>query len=205
MLARPEYGGWRPGAHEGQGAFPSMSARGAGGRGGQYPERVNRIFVVVIAMIACACSDANEPEPPLLPTAQITVSSGEVSRPLTVELATTPSQRQQGLMYRQSMAEDRGMLFLFEQDINHGFWMKNTYIPLDIAYLAPDGTVLEIVKGEPLNTDPLTPQQPYRHALEVNQGWFEENGLGPGAKVSIPDVPLASALTVPTPTATAVR
>jgi uncharacterized membrane protein (UPF0127 family) len=65
--------------------------------------------------------------------------------------------------------------------------MKNTYVPLDIAYLSPEGVVQEIAQGEPLNETILTPAQPYRHVLEVNQGWFERHGLGVGSVVSIPE------------------
>jgi uncharacterized membrane protein (UPF0127 family) len=141
------------------------------------------MFVIMIAMLACACSDGQQPEPPLLPTTELTVSSDTVTERLTVELATTAPQRSQGLMYRKSMAEDRGMLFVFPDDIPNGFWMKNTYIPLDIAYVDADGTILQIVQGQPLDETILRPDEPYRFALEVNQGWFERHNLGVGDKV----------------------
>jgi uncharacterized membrane protein (UPF0127 family) len=153
-------------------------------------------FVLVVAMLACACADSDG-EPALLPTARITVSDGEVVEELTVELATTGPQHTQGLMFRQSLAEDRGMLFLFDQERSGGFWMKDTYVPLDIAYLAADGTVLEIREGVPLNTQILTPAQPYRHVLEVNRGWFERHNLGVGARVSIPQEQVAAAAETP--------
>jgi uncharacterized membrane protein (UPF0127 family) len=149
-------------------------------------------FVLVIAMLACACADSDG-EPTLLPTARITVSDGEIVEELTVELATTGPQHTQGLMFRQSLAEDRGMLFLFDQERSGGFWMKDTYVPLDIAYLAADGTVLEIREGVPLNTQILTPAQSYWHVLEVNRGWFERHHLGVGARVSIPQGQVAAA------------
>jgi uncharacterized membrane protein (UPF0127 family) len=76
------------------------------------------------------------------------------------------------------------MLFVFGRDSSAGFWMRNTYIPLDIAYLASDGTVLEVHHGEPLNDrDTLDPAQPYRYALEMNAGWFARNGFEPGSAV----------------------
>jgi uncharacterized membrane protein (UPF0127 family) len=78
--------------------------------------------------------------------------------------------------------------------------MRNTYIPLDIAYLAADGTVLEIVHGVPLDETILTPQQPYRYVLEVNGGWFERHGLGVGAKVSIPSLAALPREAAATPT-----
>lgn len=133
------------------------------------------------------CS-ANVPDPCLLPITQLTVTSadGESSVTLTVEVANRSDQRRRGLMFRESMDELAGMLFVFAGDRSGGFWMRNTLIPLDIAYLGADGTVLEIVHGVPLNLDILTPTQPYRYTLEVNGGWFERQGLGVGDIVAIP-------------------
>ncbi|MXX19516.1 MAG: DUF192 domain-containing protein [Dehalococcoidia bacterium] len=133
------------------------------------------------------CS-ANVPDPCLLPITQLTVTSadGESSVTLTVEIANRSDQRQRGLMFRESMDELAGMLFVFAGDRSGGFWMRNTLIPLDIAYLGADGTVLEIVHGMPLSLDILTPTLPYRYTLEVNGGWFERQGLGVGDVVAIP-------------------
>ncbi|MXY71445.1 MAG: DUF192 domain-containing protein [Dehalococcoidia bacterium] len=133
------------------------------------------------------CS-ANVPDPCLLPITRLAVTSadGESSVTLTVEIANRSDQRQRGLMFRESMDELAGMLFVFPGDRSGGFWMRNTLIPLDIAYLGADGTVLEIVHGVPLSLDILTPTQPYRYTLEVNGGWFERQGLGVGDVVAIP-------------------
>ena len=117
---------------------------------------------------------------------QVILTQGSNSAAVTVEFASTPEERQLGLMNREHMDEDRGMLFLFPADTRGGFWMRNTYIPLDIAYIGADGTVQEIRKGEPLNETPLFPANAYRYVLEVNQGWFERHGLGVGAKVTLP-------------------
>ena len=133
------------------------------------------------------CS-ANVPDPCLLPITQLTVTSagGESSVTLTVEIANRSDQHQRGLMFRESMDELAGMLFVFRGDRTGGFWMRNTLIPLDIAYLGADGTVLEIVYGVPLSLENLTPSQPYRYTLEVNGGWFERQGFGVGDRVGIP-------------------
>ena len=133
------------------------------------------------------CS-ANVPDPCLLPVTRLTVTSagGESSVTLTVEIANRPDQHRRGLMFRESMDELAGMLFVFQGDRTGGFWMRNTLIPLDIAYLGADGTVLEIVHGVPLSLENLTPSQPYRYTLEVNGGWFERQGLGVGDRVAIP-------------------
>ena len=133
------------------------------------------------------CS-ASVPDPCLLPITQLTVTSasGEASVTLTVEIANRSDQQRRGLMFRESMDELAGMLFVFQGDRTGGFWMRNTLIPLDIAYLGADGTVLEIVHGVPLSLENLTPSQPYRYTLEVNGGWFERQGLGVGDRVAIP-------------------
>jgi len=117
----------------------------------------------------------------------LTVSApGGVSATVTVELAATETERELGLMFRDSLAEDRGMLFLFATDQRGGFWMKNTRIPLTIAYLDASGRVLELLDGKPFDETSLLPSRPYRYALEVGQGWFARHGLGAGAAVVLP-------------------
>ncbi|MCC6381730.1 MAG: DUF192 domain-containing protein [Dehalococcoidia bacterium] len=149
-----------------------------------------RTFLVFFAMVACSCGDDGSTT--LTPARTIAVEGGGHSERLQVELATTEKAREQGLMFRQSLEEDRGMLFLFPTDVTVGFWMKNTYVPLTIAYLAADGTVLEVREGKPLDETVLTPARPYRMVLEVNQGWFARHGLGVGATVRVPaDLPKA--------------
>jgi uncharacterized membrane protein (UPF0127 family) len=82
------------------------------------------------------------------------------------------------------------MLFVFPSNQPGGFWMYNTPIPLDIAYISAAGLVMEIRHGIPFDTTPLTPAQPYRYVLEVAGGWFDRMGMGVGAEVSIPtDLP----------------
>ena len=113
-------------------------------------------------------------------------AAGGASATVTVELATTERERELGLMYRDSLPEARGMLFVFASDQRGGFWMKNTGIPLTIAYLDTSGRVLELRNGQPFDETSLLPSQPYRYALEVNQGWFGRHGLGVGATVELP-------------------
>ena len=147
-------------------------------------------FVLVLALVAC---DSEKPAVPY-PTVSLTVAAADQSASATVtaEVVNTPAQRQQGLMFRQVLNENAAMLFLFPRDVTTGFWMRNTYVPLTIAYIAADGTVLELRDGVPLDETVLTPAQPYRYVLEVNQGWFERHGLGVGAKVALPpDLPPA--------------
>ena len=144
--------------------------------------RANLLFVLFVMMVA-ACRDSDAATPGVF---DLPITQGDASETVKVEIAATPSQRQQGLMFREQLAEDAGMLFLFPGESRNGFWMRNTYLPLDIAYIGLDGTVQEIRAAKPLDETPLTPAQPYRYVLEVNQGWFERHSMGVGAKITLP-------------------
>lgn len=137
---------------------------------------------VVFVLGASACGGDDDPDARF----DVTVAQGDSHATVWVEVAATFRERQQGLMLRQELAEDAGMLFLFPRDGQVGFWMKDTYLPLDIAYISAAGEVLEIRQATPLDETVLAPAQPYRYVLEVNQGWFERHGLGVGAKVTLP-------------------
>ena len=142
----------------------------------------NFLYVLFLVMIAACRSEAAEPAGAM----HLTVSQADASQTITVEIAASTSERQQGLMFRQELAEDAGMLFLFPEDSRGGFWMHNTYVPLDIAYIGSDGTVQEIRAAKPLDETALVPAAPYRYVLEVNQGWFERHNMGVGARVTLP-------------------
>ena len=129
---------------------------------------------------------------PVLQTREITVSQGTATARLVAEIAVTPAERQTGLMLRESLPGDAAMLFVFRGENRTGFWMKDTLVPLTIAYLDGDGTVMEMRDGTPGDQTLLTPAKPYRYVLEVNRGWFQRNGLAVGAAVKIPaDLPQA--------------
>ncbi len=99
---------------------------------------------------------------------------------IQVELADEPAERQQGLMFRESLAENQGMLFAYPEERTLGFWMKNTLIPLDIAYINRDGRIVDIRQMEPQSTETHNSSAPAMYALEMNQGWFEANGIRVG-------------------------
>jgi uncharacterized membrane protein (UPF0127 family) len=104
--------------------------------------------------------------------------------PVTVEIADTPQASENGLMFRDSLPEDRGMLFLFEQPKRASFWMRNTKIPLSIAYLDSAGKILEIKSMQPLDeTVVSSASDRVAYALEVNQGWFARHGISVGATI----------------------
>ena len=99
------------------------------------------------------------------------------------EIAGTDAQRQQGLMYRKELKDGRAMLFVFERDQMLSFWMKNTLIPLSVAYIAQDGRILEIHDMEPGDLNPVQSSRSARYALEVPQGWFSRAGIRVGDRI----------------------
>jgi len=109
--------------------------------------------------------------------------AGKIS--IKAEIARTPDQRQQGLMHRKELKDGEGMLFIFDSDQLLSFWMKNTLIPLSIAYIANDGRILEIYDMESGNLNPVMSSRSARYALEVPQGWFIRTGLEPGDRLDI--------------------
>lgn len=102
---------------------------------------------------------------------------------LFIELASTPSSRAKGLMYRKNMRDNEGMLFKFPQKKSLSFWMKDTYIPLDIAFLEDDGKVLQIEHMSPLNLKSISSNHPCKYALEVNRGWFDKHDVKVGSVI----------------------
>ena len=106
------------------------------------------------------------------------------SHSFQVEVAATPQQRQTGLMGRKSLADDAGMLFVFEHKDVHCFWMKNTPTPLSIAFLADDGGIVSIADMQPQTLDFHCPREAVRYALEVKQGGFKRRGIEVGSRVT---------------------
>lgn len=104
-----------------------------------------------------------------------------------VELANTSEQRRKGLMNRDSLCEECGMLFVYEQNTTGGFWMKDTTIPLSIAFISENGTIIDIQQMEPETLDTHNPGVPYRYALEVNQGFYDEKSINEGDMIYIPE------------------
>jgi uncharacterized membrane protein (UPF0127 family) len=102
---------------------------------------------------------------------------------LIVEIADTPEARKTGLMNRESLDYGRGMLFVFEREQKLSFWMKNTSIPLSIAYISKSGVIREIHPLEPFSQSPVYSQHSVLYALEVNRGWFGEQGVSVGDRI----------------------
>ncbi len=102
---------------------------------------------------------------------------------INAELAATPEQREIGLMFRPTMAANDGMLFVFERAGQQCFWMKNTLIPLSVAFVTDDGGVVNIEAMKPQTLDSHCSAQPVRFVLEMNDGWFARRGIKPGARL----------------------
>jgi len=120
-----------------------------------------------------------------LETAIITITGANGSVSVEAELARTDAERSTGLMYRNKLEDGKGMLFIFEADQVLSFWMKNTSIPLSIAFISYDGTITDIRDMHPNTTNPVHSSRSVRYALEVPQGWFSGAGVKPGDKVKI--------------------
>lgn len=99
---------------------------------------------------------------------------------IEAEVASTDAQREQGLMYRTDMPADHGMLFVFEQPALYCFWMKNTLIPLSLAFLDDRGRIISLADMQPRDEYSHCPPGPVSRALEMNQGWFGQHGVGIG-------------------------
>ncbi len=114
-----------------------------------------------------------------LPT--ITLNAGIHN--ITSEVAQTPQERATGLMFREAMATSHGMLFVFERPDQQCFWMKNTLIALDVAFIADDGTIVNIDHMKPRTLDSHCSSRPVRMVLEMNDGWFAKRGVAAGFRL----------------------
>lgn len=115
---------------------------------------------------------------------QVTLKAG--MHLIQAQVASTPEQRAIGLMHRQSMPVNEGMLFVFDTPGVQCFWMKNTLIPLTAAFVADDGSIVNLVDMKPQTLDSHCSEKPVRFVLEMNQGWFAKRGLQAGARLGGP-------------------
>lgn len=116
------------------------------------------------------------------PQALLQRPQGEIR--VLLELARSPQEMQRGLMFRKELDENAGMLFIYEKDGDHHFWMKNTYLPLDMLFISADGQVLGIVENaEPLSLESLSVGVPSRYVLELNAGYCRRHAIHVGSKM----------------------
>lgn len=114
-----------------------------------------------------------------LPRTALTIGIHQIQ----AQVAQTPEQHATGLMFRTEMGQQEGMLFVFKTQSQQCFWMKNTLIPLTAAFVADDGTIVNLENMQPQTTESHCSTKPVRYVLEVNQGWFAKKGLKAGAQL----------------------
>lgn len=138
-------------------------------------QRLSAIFLSLAASVVMA-----QGAPQLdLPRTQLSAGMYLID----TQVAATATQRATGLMFRASMPPGEGMLFVFDTPAEQCFWMKNTLLPLSAAFVADDGTIVNLVDMKPQSTDSHCSKKPVRYVLEMNQGWFEKKGIKAGAKL----------------------
>jgi uncharacterized membrane protein (UPF0127 family) len=149
-----------------------------------------RTAFFLAALLVCACTSREpgggggpETAQTGLETRLLRIATAAGERSLEAELARTDKERETGLMFRTELADGRGMLFVFDHDQVLSFWMKNTLIPLSIAYIAYDGTIVDIRDMRPQALHSVQSSRSVRYALEVPQGWFARAGVKTGDRV----------------------
>jgi uncharacterized protein len=168
-----------------------------------------RLALVLLVVFLAGCSGANggpnggsEDHSPQETAAKKETSSGSSRLPIVtidasggkkvevrVEIADDLFEQQRGLMYRKSLGKDRGMLFVYRREQWLSFWMRNTRIPLSIAYIDSKGRITDILDMKPLDDKPphYVSSEPVQYALEVNQGFFDEHGVKVGDHAELPE------------------
>ena len=144
---------------------------------------IRRLCLAALTALACTPALAQlapTGQPQLdLPRTQLSIGMHRID----TQLATTPAQRQIGLMHRKEMPQHEGMLFVFEQPAQQCFWMKNTLLPLTAAFVDDDGTIVNLADMKPQTLDSHCSTKQVRYVLEMNQGWFAKKGIKPGSKL----------------------
>jgi uncharacterized protein len=139
-------------------------------------------FVVYLAlMLSALTGSALAQDNPQLNLQRLKLTAGMYV--IDTQLALTPEHRSIGLMFRREMPQNEGMLFVFEQAAGQCFWMKNTLLPLTAAFVADDGTIVNLEDMKPQTTSSHCSTKPVRYVLEMNQGWFAKRGIKVGSKL----------------------
>jgi len=139
-----------------------------------------RALCLALSLFLCASAQSQDSPQTNLPRIKLQAGMYQID----TQVAQTPEQRSIGLMFRTDMPAHEGMLFVFEQPATQCFWMKNTLIPLTAAFVADDGTIVNLADMKPQTTDSHCSAKPVRFVLEMNQGWFAKRGLKAGSKLT---------------------
>ena len=147
-------------------------------------KRIRAIYPLIVAILAGTGGAAWAQQVARFPVVSLTAGMHIIK----AEFASKEAERQQGLMFRKKMGNNEGMVFLFDAPGNVCMWMKNTLIPLSIAYIDSDGRIVDLQDMKPLDDDPphYVSAEPAQYALEVNQGFFEEHGVKVGDRADLP-------------------
>lgn len=136
--------------------------------------------LLMALLIGCGAAGAQDTPQTQLQRTSLSVGIHQID----AQLAVTPEQREIGLMFRTDMPQHEGMLFVFEDPSRLCFWMKNTLLPLTAAFIADDGTIVNLENMKPQTTESHCSTKPVRFVLEMNQGWFAKKGVKPGSKIA---------------------
>ncbi len=139
------------------------------------------IAAACLALSLPAAAQPLMPDGPQLDLPRVRLTAG--IHQLAAQVAKSPEQRSTGLMFRKEMPQGEGMIFVFEQASQQCFWMKNTLLPLTAAFVADDGTIVNLADMTPQSTDSHCSAKPVRYVLEMNRGWFAKKGIKAGAKL----------------------
>lgn len=138
--------------------------------------------IASLAALVLPASVATAQEGPQLQLQRVELTAG--MHRIDAQMALAPQERQIGLMNRPEMPPQEGMLFVFEQPAQQCFWMKNTLLPLTAAFIADDGTIVNLEDMKPQTLDSHCSSKPVRFVLEMNQGWFAKKGIKAGTKLA---------------------
>lgn len=135
-----------------------------------------------LCLLTLATSLAYAQDQPQMDLPRVKLGAG--MHQIDAQVAQTPAQRQIGLMFRADMPQHEGMLFVFEEPAQQCFWMKNTLLPLTAAFVADDGTIVNLADMQPQTTDSHCSAKPVRFVLEMNKGWFAKRAIKPGFRLT---------------------
>ncbi len=136
--------------------------------------------LMTLAVLALTALTASASAQQPMPATELTVGMYRIE----AEVAATQPNRELGLMHRKSMAAQHGMLFVFDRAARHCMWMRNTLLPLSVAFLDDQARIINVEEMQPQTDDNHCAAAPARFALEMNAGWFKTRGFGPGATIS---------------------
>ena len=143
------------------------------------PNAAMRVLAAAVCMVFAGLAQGQQGPQARLPTTRLSAGMHVIE----TELAVSPSQQQSGMMFRTEMGANEGMLFVNDDEAVRCFWMRNTLIPLSIAFVADDGTIVNIADMQPRSEASHCSTKPVRYALEMRQGWFAKRGIKAGARL----------------------